>query len=137
MVSCDLFDYSPGSSPQIAQILWTVAIACVLYDVTVNLRMYHSHEQSRLMRRFHAAVWGTALVTMLLPFTTNSYGNTGAWCWIKASNKEEFDVGTMWRYLLLYIPVWLGGFPDSTGVGGVAGKVNAKGISRWAIFFQG
>lgn len=93
-------------SSQMAQVLWTVAIAYVLRDVTVNLRMYHSHEQVLLMRRFHLAVWGVALLSMLLPFTTNSYGSTGAWCWIETVNKP--GVGNAWRYIVLYIPVWAG-----------------------------
>lgn len=101
-----------SSAPiQMAQILWTVAIACVLHDVTVNLRMYHPHEQKALMRRFHLAVWGAALFSMLLPFTTGSYGSTGSWCWIEQSDpRAAFDVGTMWRYLVLYCPLWAGEF---------------------------
>eukprot|EP00903_Cladosiphon_okamuranus_P010963 g10354.t1 len=92
---------------QMAQILWTVAIACVLHDVTVNLRMYRPHEQRALMRRFHLAVWGVALFSALLPFTTGSYGSTGSWCWIEQTNpRAGFDVGTMWRYLVLYCPLW-------------------------------
>lgn len=92
---------------QMAQILWTIAIACILYDVTINLHMYHPHDQARLMRRFHGYVWGASLVGMLLPFTTNSYGSTGSWCWIKTTEQSEFDLGTMWRYLVLYVPLWL------------------------------
>ncbi|CAM9883270.1 unnamed protein product [Ectocarpus sp. 6 AP-2014] len=91
---------------QMAQILWAVAIACVLRDVTVNLRMYHPHEQSALMRRFHVAVWGSALLSTLLPFTTDSYGSTGSWCWIETNPGSDVDVGTMWRYLVLYCPLW-------------------------------
>lgn len=91
-----------------AQILWAVAIACVLRDVTVNLRMYHPHEQSALMRRFHVAVWGSALLSTLLPFTTDSYGSTGSWCWIETNPGSDVDVGTMWRYLVLYCPLWAG-----------------------------
>ena len=92
-----------------AQILWTVAIACVLHDVTVNLRMYRPHEQKALMRRFHLAVWGAALLSALLPFTTGSYGSTGSWCWIEQTDpRSGFDVGTMWRYLVLYCPLWAG-----------------------------
>ncbi|CAM9599990.1 unnamed protein product [Ectocarpus sp. 13 AM-2016] len=93
---------------QMAQILWAVAIACVLRDVTVNLRMYHPHEQSALMRRFHVAVWGSALLSTLLPFTTDSYGSTGSWCWIETNPGSDVDVGTMWRYLVLYCPLWAG-----------------------------
>ncbi|CAN0391851.1 unnamed protein product, partial [Laminaria digitata] len=89
-----------------AQILWTVAIACVLHDVTVNLRMYHPHEQKSLMRKFHLAVWGSALFGMLLPLTTDSYGSTGSWCWIEADPRADVDYGTMWRYLVLYCPLW-------------------------------
>lgn len=70
--------------------------------------MYHPHEQKSLMRRFHMAVWGSALVTMLLPFTTDSYGTTGSWCWIESTDDAEVDVGTMWRYLVLYVPLWAG-----------------------------
>lgn len=93
---------------QMAQILWAVAIACVLRDVTVNLRMYHPREQKALMRRFHVAVWGAALLSTLLPFTTDSYGSTGSWCWIETNPTSDVDVGTMWRYLVLYCPLWAG-----------------------------
>lgn len=120
-----------------AQILWTVAIACVLHDVTVNLRMYHPHEQKSLMRRFHLAVWGSALFSMLLPLTTNSYGSTGSWCWIKADRRADVDVGTMWRYLVLYCPLWggesgkgrsqLGGEHKLLRVAGGAGQGRERG----------
>ncbi|CAN0379545.1 unnamed protein product [Scytosiphon promiscuus] len=68
--------------------------------------MYHPHEQKGLMRRFHLAVWGAALFSTLLPFTTDSYGSTGSWCWIETNPKSSFDVGTMWRYVVLYCPLW-------------------------------
>lgn len=37
----------------------------------------------------------------LLPLFTTSYINTGAWCWI-----DQTDVGTVWRFLLFYVPLW-------------------------------
>ncbi|CAM9692271.1 unnamed protein product [Ascophyllum nodosum] len=89
---------------QMSQILWTVAIASVLYNVTVNLRIYHDGEEKALMRRFHVFVWGGALVSMLLPFTSNSYGPAGPWCWIKMYPPR---VGIMWRYVVLYVPLWV------------------------------
>ncbi|CAN0410472.1 unnamed protein product [Hapterophycus canaliculatus] len=94
-----------------AQILWAVAIACVLYDVTVILRMYHPHVQNGIMRRFHFAVWGAVLFSMLLLFTTGSYGSTGSWCWIETNPKPDFDVGTVQRYLVLYCPLRVGESP--------------------------
>ncbi|CAM9278597.1 unnamed protein product [Discosporangium mesarthrocarpum] len=69
--------------------------------------MYHAGEQARLMCTFHVAVWGLSTLGMVLPLTTKSYGSTGAWCWITASGKPEFDVGTFWRYAVLYVPVWV------------------------------
>lgn len=104
-----------------AQILWTVAIAWVLREVTVNLRMYHEGEQKALMRRFHLFVWGFSLLSMLLPFTTNSYGSAGPWCWIEM---YPTNFGTMWRYLVLYIPIWAGKYVHAQ---------NKKSFSRvWA-----
>lgn len=95
----------PPPPPQMAQILWTVAIAWALREVTVNLRMYHEGEQKAVMRRFHLFVWGFSLLSMLLPFTTNSYGSAGPWCWIEMYPN---NLGTMWRYLVLYVPIWAG-----------------------------
>ncbi|CAM9642726.1 unnamed protein product [Choristocarpus tenellus] len=92
---------------QVAQILWTVTIAYVLHEVTTKLRMYHPREQIILMRKFHMLVWGVAAVGMLLPFTTSSYGTTGAWCWIAATTRADFDAGTLWRYGAFYFPLWL------------------------------
>lgn len=119
-----------------AQILWTVAIATVLHDVTVNLRMYRPHERKALMRRFHLAVWGAALFSALLPFTTGSYGSTGSWCWIEQTDpRSGFDVGTMWRYLVLYCPLWAGELKREGGRVRWAGGGSGGGRGAEGKFF--
>lgn len=47
---------------------------------------------------------------MILPFvssgfTENAYGVSGPWCWIK--NTEDYPFGTIWKFILFYIPFLL------------------------------
>ncbi len=48
-------------------------------------------------------IWGGAFILTLLPLTTDSYGDTGAWCWILS--EDGADVA--WRFIQFYIPLWL------------------------------
>jgi len=46
--------------------------------------------------------YGVPLLCAFLPLFTNSYTNTGAWCWISTQQA----VGQVWRWLLFYGPLW-------------------------------
>ena len=66
----------------VASVLWTAAIAFVLWKAVVN-RSLEAASIPGLERRLHALVWGCSFVLMLLPLIDNSYGEAGTWCWIK------------------------------------------------------
>eukprot|EP00494_Astrolonche_serrata_P031915 UN32184 len=55
------------------------------------------------MPYYHGFIWTFSLITSLLPLTTESYGQSGGWCWVK--DGEEVDI--MWRFVIFYIPLWV------------------------------
>ena len=61
----------------LATIGWTLIIALSLYRAVVK--------QSKIFERSvqHAVVWGCAFFLSAMPLITESYGNSGPWCWIK------------------------------------------------------
>ena len=48
--------------------------------------------------------WGAPVLMVFLPESTNSYGDSGAFCWIKGNG----PIDTMWRFFIFYIWLWLG-----------------------------
>jgi len=105
---------------ELASVLWTTVIAYTLFRLII-LQKTSVH----LINRFHAFAFGLPLLAMLMPLTTNSYGNSGAWCWITTPSdnvatdptvqENFFQQGTIWRLFLFYLPLWLAiGF--NTGV---------------------
>ena len=50
--------------------------------------------------------WGLPVLFTLLPFTTNNYGNNGAWCSITSSSGSWWG-GVLWHVVCLYGPCWL------------------------------
>ena len=81
---------SPSPAPQffdMASVLWTVVIAYTLYTVVVK------QVNVSVLWPFHLFVWGGSAFLMLLPTTTNSYGDSGPWCWIRAEMNENWDHG--------------------------------------------
>jgi hypothetical protein len=89
---------------ELASVLWTTVIAFTLYRLIIEQKT-----STHLIYRFHAFAFGLPAVFSLLPFTTGSYGNVGAWCWITtdADATGYFDPGTVWRPSLFYMPLWI------------------------------
>ncbi len=84
----------------IASILWTTMIAYCLYATVIKRQAI---EITRMRERYmHMLCWGYPAVFTILPATTNSYGTSGGWCWIKA----DTSVDQAWRVLQLYLPLW-------------------------------
>jgi hypothetical protein len=89
---------------QMSSILWTTTIAYVLRrSIVAKYRV----EQPPL-QRLCIYSWGVPLVLTILPLTTNTYtkplGGHG-WCWIDTTDENEFDSGTIWRFLSFYVPL--------------------------------
>lgn len=53
--------------------------------------------------RYMAICFGLPLILTLLPLSTDSYGDTGGWCWITQLDSQ----GLTWRMIQFYIPLWI------------------------------
>ena len=85
---------------EMSSILWTVVVGYMLWQNVDKERKAFSGAHFR--KKMHACVWGTALLTAILPSTTASYGQTGAWCWVRGDS-----TGTIWRFVIFYGPLWV------------------------------
>lgn len=87
---------------------WVLAIAITLYQVLVldETGEDDAEDQKRKERKMFVKyclyISGFATFTCILPFIGGTYGKAGAWCWI-----DDSTLGSVWRYLVFYVPVWL------------------------------
>mmetsp|Transcript_37797 Transcript_37797/g.118387 ORF Transcript_37797/g.118387 Transcript_37797/m.118387 type:complete len:364 (-) Transcript_37797:64-1155(-) len=86
---------------QLASFMWASIIATTLYLKLVK-RQFDME-----FWKLAAVGWGVPGFLTILPATTDSYGQTGGWCWIKTTDKEEGDVGTVWRFVTFYLVLWV------------------------------
>lgn len=54
-----------------------------------------------------AYCWLIPLVMACLPFTTDNYGEAGAWCSITSRDLKSLVWGTFWRFAVIYAPLWI------------------------------
>jgi len=90
---------------QLASFLWSVSIAFTLH--MAFLKEKHSFSPQHIgahEKYYHLVCWGAPFFLSLLPFTTDSYGDTGGWCWIKT----ELGKDSIWRFIQFYIWLWIG-----------------------------
>merc|ERR1719334_1892422 len=89
----------------IAEILWTAVIAYSIREVVLiqprNVRIEDK------MKTYHMFVWSFALITCILPFFSDSYGDADGWCWISKYHEHSSTWGTCWRMVCFYIPLWV------------------------------
>ena len=84
---------------EMSSIIWTVVIGYMLWENVDKERKAFGGAHFR--KKLHTFVWGIAMLTALLPATTRSYGQTGAWCWVRGDK-----TGTIWRFVIFYGPLW-------------------------------
>ncbi|GMI24310.1 hypothetical protein TeGR_g15136 [Tetraparma gracilis] len=84
---------------QLSSIIWTTIISLTLWMAVVKREEVHTH-----MRTFLIVGYVLPALTCILPLSTKSFVNTGAWCWIDG----ETTIGQVWRFLLFYLPLWGG-----------------------------
>lgn len=85
-----------------ASVLFTCAIAFTLQQGF--LREYDSYSEMFIRRKtpyYHLVCWGVSLVFSVLPFATDSYGHTGAWCWIIGTDMAS----VIMRFSAFYVPL--------------------------------
>jgi hypothetical protein len=80
----------------VASFLWTDFIAIYLYTLIIWGKFRPESTWATLMRWFHVASWGPALLCIILVAAAGKAGrlpgskdNTGGWCWVHASSKGE------------------------------------------------
>ncbi|CAM9453208.1 unnamed protein product [Ectocarpus sp. 6 AP-2014] len=54
-----------------------------------------------------AYCWLIPLGMACLPFTTDNYGEAGAWCSITSKDLKSLEWGTFWRFAVIYVPLWV------------------------------
>ena len=94
---------------ELASVLWTTIIAYTLFRLIISQKT-----SAHLIYKFHAFAWGISLIACVLPLSTDSYGNSGSWCWIAIPLDSEgktktnlLIAGNAWRFFLFYFPLWL------------------------------
>merc|ERR1740117_1185625 len=89
---------------ELASVLWASSIAFTMHQAFLRKNpSFSSSEVGRYTKRYHAVIWSFSLLFTLLPLTTDSFGDTGGWCWIKNAT----DMDHAWRYIVFYVWVWL------------------------------
>jgi len=79
---------------------WAVAIAYTLYLTIVVVPVDDDHHIR--FRNYSIAITLYSAATAALPFTANSYGDAGPYCWIAGT-----DTGKIFRLVSFYIPIWI------------------------------
>lgn len=86
-----------------SSIFWSMLIAFTIHMAFLreDARFTPSEVGSNI-KFYYLVGWGIPLILSILPFTTNSYGLSGGWCWIPYGSPEN----SAWRVLQLYLWVW-------------------------------
>ena len=107
-----------GSAACTVQGMWsqTFDMASIFYSFLISYVLWWNIVQissngkkpllSSSLRNMQIAIWVVAFGLALLPLTTDSYGDAGPWCWIKASGDKVVE-GNIWRFSIFYIPLWI------------------------------
>lgn len=85
----------------LAAVLWTAALAFTLYNAVVRRK-----DIAHLELKLAVFANGLPLLVIIPPIVENSYGQSGGWCWIKATGSDYVN-GTFWRLMTFYVPLWL------------------------------
>lgn len=65
------------------------------------------HKKQQRFGAVMAWCWFVPLMMATLPFSTNNYGDAGAWCSITAKDLKSLEWGTFWRFTIIYVPLWV------------------------------
>lgn len=90
-----------------SSILWSLLIAFTLHMAfLLEKDSFSSNKIGSQMWKYHLVGWGYPLVMSILPFTTKSFGSSGAWCWVTVKDSTD-HIGIFWRYMQFYGVLWL------------------------------
>eukprot|EP00493_Phyllostaurus_siculus_P028092 UN28440 len=83
----------------VSSVLWVAVVSYCIYRITVIQDYFIHHYEVQ----FHLFCWFASLILALLPFSTESYGDIGVYCWIK----DESTIDKIWRISSFYGPLWI------------------------------
>ena len=82
-----------------------IAICCITSSLLVNVVLLRSVET--LEKVYIALIFGVPLLFNWIPFINESYGEAGAWCWIRNKDEDCQNFGNSLRFILWYIPLYV------------------------------
>lgn len=87
----------------LTSLFWSVSIAYTLHQGFLKENpSFKPSEIDKHRVKFMVACWCIPVVLSLLPLTTESYGDTGGWCWIMSSETKH----AVWRFVQFYVLNW-------------------------------
>lgn len=107
-----------GSAACVIQGIWSQIfdMASILYSFLISYVLWWNVVQistngrkalvASSLRNMQIFIFVFAIFLALLPLITNSYGEAGPWCWIKASDDKVVE-GNIWRFSIFYAPLWI------------------------------
>eukprot|EP01083_Nonionella_stella_P299053 1014795_1 len=87
----------------VSSIGWVLAVSWTIHHLMTAKRITRGGLKRKLYF-MHIIIWSVTILFTVLPLFTDTYGASGGWCWF--ANDKAID--TVWRYLLFYVPLWLG-----------------------------
>lgn len=89
----------------LTSLFWAISIAFTLQKAF--LQESEAFGPARIHEntwKYHLICWGIPVIFTLGPLITDSYGDTGGWCWIKPTPYMH----VYWKFVQFYIFLWLG-----------------------------
>ena len=86
---------------QLSSLFWSIAIAYVLYQGFLQQNEIKEHQYKQILK-YNIII---SLSLTILPLFTNSYGDTGGFCWINNENSIDHFLRFLTYYLILIVGI--------------------------------
>ena len=91
--------------------MWSLFMAFTAITFTLLMTVVFHKNTSRLEWVYVVMIFLSPLLFNWIPFIGDTYGQSGAWCWIRNVNYDdnctEHGFGTVLQYVLWYIPAYV------------------------------
>ena len=84
-----------------------IAISCVTVNLLLSVLLLRSVEKLEWV--YLALIFVSPLLFNWIPFVKSSYGEAGAWCWIRNQDEDcgDFRFGNVLRFILWFVPLYV------------------------------
>ena len=84
-----------------------IAICCISCSLLLNVLLLRSVEKLEVV--YALLIFVLPLLFNWIPFIMSSYGEAGAWCWIRNVDEDcnNFTLGSYLRFILWYAPLYV------------------------------